>query len=183
MNYPELLDFCRVKKFNEKGFGFLRGIYHEKDIFFHLSSIKNEIFREKFLNLVRGSFFLFFISTEQDGKLKVKKFWYSLEEVPASYFPAFIFRIFELFETGKTNLFDLLYVFGELKRLNLISSEQIDRLLNSQRIKSSPVAIIPYLSREEISLFSEIMNIEKLNNLPENEKPFWLDEYNEKCLL
>lgn len=172
-----LLDFCRVKKFNEKGFGFLKGIHYEKEIFFHLSTIKNDIFKAKFDNLVRGSFFLFFISSEKDGKRKVIKFWYELKEVPNNYIQDFIKKIIELLNTGTTNIFDLIFIISELKDNNYLTEKDYLEIFNSQRIKNNPISILKLLTESQLITFSEILQIEKLKLLNQNSQPYWLEEF------
>ena len=60
----ELLDFCRVKKIFEKGFGFLSSINYPQDVFFHFSKIKDEKVREELEKLKRGEclYFLYLSS-------------------------------------------------------------------------------------------------------------------------
>lgn len=177
MSDKYLLDFCRVKKFNEKGFGFLKGIHYEKDIFFHLSNIKNDIFKSKFDNLVRGSFFLFFISNEFEGKRKVIKFWYDLKEVPKEYLDNFIKKIIELLNDGKTNIYDLIFIINELKENNYLSDEEFSRILISERIKNNPIAIINILTDEQIDFFSKTLEIDNLKLLSIEKQPYWLEEF------
>ncbi|MDZ7767029.1 MAG: hypothetical protein U5K00_21870 [Melioribacteraceae bacterium] len=40
MPEKELLDYCRVKKIFDKGFGFLSSLYHKENVFFHFSGIR-----------------------------------------------------------------------------------------------------------------------------------------------
>lgn len=175
----EALDFCRVKKFNEKGYGFLKGIYYPEDIFFHLSKIKNEVFKEKFENLVRGSFFLYFISFEAKGKRKVKTFWYNLADVPVEYVPFMIDRIIYHLNGGRINLFDLIFVINELRENNLLPDNKMTEILSSERILAKPTVILEYLNQKEIDSFVEILNLEQYETLNENEIPYWYEDIKE----
>jgi len=171
----EPLDFCRVKKIDEKGFGFLKSLYYPNDIFFHFSQIKREDFLVKLQEMKRGDFFLFFTSSlQQNGKRKARNIWYSLEQVPSEFFPEFTERIINEFEEGKTNMFDLIFVFDRLRGIGKIDENNIRRALDSKRIKYVPTTIIPYLKPEEIKLFKELLKIDELRN-SEN-KPSWFDE-------
>lgn len=172
----ELLDFCRVKKIDEKGYGFLKGIHYPNDIFFHFSQIKREEVRDKLDKMKRGDFFLFFISKLQSNdKRKVFKLWYSLKDVPDFYYPAFIDKLVLQFEEGKTNLFDLFYVFKEMKEINLVNEDLLNRILNSKRVLQLPTTIIPFLSKEEFVHFKEILNFTELEK--SDKKPYWYDNF------
>lgn len=171
----EPLDFCRVKKIDEKGFGFLRGLHYPVDVFFHFSQIKKEEFRDKLNEMKRGDFFLYFISRKVDAnKRKVSQIWYSLENVPSEYIPLFCEKIIEEFRNGKTNLFDLLFAFDELKKLNALSQIQFEEILGSSRIINLPTTIIPHLNSEEIEIFKRILNYDELKM--SDSKPFWFDD-------
>jgi cold shock CspA family protein len=171
----EQLDFCRVKKIDEKGFGFLKSLYYPFDIFFHFSQIKKDEFREKLNDMKRGEFLLYFLSKDvPGGKRKVKQIWYSLKDVPQEYYSSFINRIIEEFQYGKTNLFDLLYAYKEFKELDLLNNELIERILTADRILKLPTTIIPYLTEEEIVLFKKLLNYDQLKI--SDKKPFWFDD-------
>lgn len=171
----EPLDFCRVKKLDAKGFGFLKSLYYDKDIFFHFSQIKNELLAEKLEKMKRGDFFLYFTSkVTPDDRRKSDKIWYSLDEVPESYLNDFVTRILKEFEVGKTNIYDLVYLFTELKSNNFLTPEQIEFILNSGKIKSMPQTIWPVLNAEEKSSLKKILDYNKLKR--QEVKPYWFKE-------
>ena len=169
----EPLDFCRVKKIDEKGFGFLKSLHYPSDIFFHFSQIKKEEFREKLSKMKRGEFFLFFISKQQkDGRRKVAELFYSIDAVPADYLEPFAERILSEFETGTTNIFDLLFVFNEFRKINFLTEQMLLKILSSKRITGLPTTILPYLSKNEIELFKSILHFDELKT-----KPFWYNDF------
>jgi len=169
----EPLDFCRVKKIDTKGFGFLKSLHYPSDIFFHFSQIKKEEFREKLNDMKRGEFFLFFISKQQkDGRRKVAELYYSLDTVPGEYLQPFAERILAEFESGKTNIFDLIFVFNEFRRINFLTEELLTKILSSKRIATLPTTILPHLTETEIPLFRSILHFDELKT-----KPFWYDDF------
>jgi len=171
----EKLDFCRVKKIDEKGFGFLKSLYYKIDIFFHFSQIKKEEFLEKLNDMKRGEFFLYFTSKEtKEGKRKVSNIWYTLEAVPTEYYEGFTTRIIEEFNEGKTNVYDLLFVFGEMKKLNLINEFILDAIFSSTKILRLPTVIIPYLNQEEIHKLKRVLKFDELKD--SFKKPFWYED-------
>lgn len=173
MNEP--LDFCRVKNIHEKGYGFLKSINYPGDIFFHFSIIKKEVFLEKLKNLQRGDFFLFFQSEPTtDNKRKIKKFWYTLEDVPKELLSPFANKIIEQMNDGKFNIYDLLFAFDELRKLNSINEDKLNRVMTSQRIMNMPSVLLSYLSDDEKILFKEKLNIEQYKDM--EKKPFWYEE-------
>lgn len=179
INKEEQLDFCRVKKIDEKGFGFLKSLYFKQDIFFHITQIKNDLIREKIEKMKRGDFFLFFTSKEtKDNRRKVKFIWYDLDSVPNILIPKFIQKLIFEFNDGTTNLFDLLFVVNELNRLTYLSKENFSLILKSKKITNTPTAIIPYLQPNELSELGEILNIEAC--WKSIKIPYWLEEVTEK---
>lgn len=171
----EPLDFCRVKKIDEKGYGFLKGLHHSFDIFFHFSQIQKDDFREKLNKMKRGDFIIYFISKLQPtGKRKADKIWYAIDEVPAELLPDFAERIITEFNTGTINLYDLLYAFDELKKGNHLTEEQIDAVLGSQKVKNLPTTILPYISKEEYKRLLKFLDFEALAD--KDPKPFWYED-------
>lgn len=171
----EPLDFCRVKKIDPKGFGFLKSLHYPNDIFFHFSQIKNEEFSEKLNEMKRGQFFLYFTSKlRQDNKRKVDKLWYSIKDTPIDLQPAFIEKIVSEFDNGATNIYDLLFVFNELKNYKLLNSVVLEGIVSSKRILSLPTTIVPFLDTSEIALLKEKLEFEEISKSPS--PPFWFDE-------
>ncbi len=171
----EPVDFCRVKKIDEKGFGFLRSQHYTNDVFFHFSQIKREELLAKLAKLKRGDFFLFFTSKARpDGKRKVDEIWYEAGEIPLAKIPGLIDALVKEFETGNTNLYDLLFVFSELKKKDYISVEATARILASQKIMNLPTTIVQYLTDEEFDILLTNLKFEELGLSPT--KPFWYDE-------
>lgn len=174
MNEP--LDFCRVKKINEKGFGFLKSLYYPKDIFFHFSQIKKEEFQDKLKKMKRGEFFLYFISKElPDGKRKAIKFWYSIEDVPVEYYEIFFERILKELNEGSTNVYDCLFAINELKNVGFINDDRLRKVFYSKKILALPSTILPYLQKNEIEEFKKIVITDEIKN-SEN-KPYWYEDF------
>jgi len=168
----EPLDFCRVKKIDEKGFGFLKSLHYPVDIFFHFSQVSKEEFRAMLQEMKRGEFFLFYTSKgTKDGRRKVADLYYSLESVPQSYLPEFSQKILVEFESGRTNIFDLLFVFNEFRKINFLNGEYVREVLSAKRIASLPIPILPFLTDEEVALFKSILKIDEMAT-----KPFWYDD-------
>jgi hypothetical protein len=174
MNEP--LDFCRVKKIDEKGFGFLKSLYYSIDIFFHFSQIKKEEFLEKLNDMKRGEFFLYYTSKiTKEGKRKVSQIWYSLDAVPVELYDGFIDRIIKEFNEGSSNVYDLLFVFGEMKKMNLLTMGNLLTVLSSSKILRLPTVILPYLDSNEIEELKLILKFDELEQSAK--KPFWYDDF------
>lgn len=175
MLHPVYLDFCRVKKIDEKGFGFLKSLYYPGDIFFHFTQIKKEEFLDKLNHMKRGDFFLYYTSRQQkDHRRKADAIWYTLADVPADLLPAFADKIIACFTDGNTNIYDLLHAFKELRACGALTGEQVDRVLASAKVKNLPTTIVPYLTPEEIIRLKVALH---LNELAESgKKPFWFDD-------
>lgn len=171
----EPVDFCRVKKIDEKGYGFLRSQHYRNDVFFHFSQIKKEELLAKLTKLKRGDFFLFFTSKEKpDGRRKVDDIWYEVREIPVARIPGLVEALVKEFEEGSTNLYDLLFVFGELKQLNYLFPDAVERILGSAKIMNLPTTILPYISGEELAILIAKLHLDELESAPQ--KPFWFEE-------
>ncbi len=171
----EPVDFCRVKKIDEKGFGFLKSQHYRNDVFFHFSQIKREELLAKLTKLKRGDFFLFFTSKARpDGKRKVDEIWYEVEEIPVAKIPGLVEALAREFEEGSTNLYDLLFVFGELKKLNYLFPEVVERILGSAKLMNLPVTVLPYLTGAEKTILINNLKLDEME--AGKQKPFWYDE-------
>lgn len=173
MNEP--LDFCRVKKIDEKGFGFLKSLHYPVEIFFHFSQIKKEEARDSLNKMKRGNFFLFFTSkVTKEGKRKADKIWFELASTQPELIPEFLQKIIYELNDGKTNLFDLIFAVDELKKINAIDQHSFDLILRSNKILSLPSTILPHLNDDEFNRFCEILDLNSYHDSPK--KPFWYDE-------
>ncbi len=171
----EPVDFCRVKKIDEKGYGFLKSQHHKADVFFHFSQIKREELLLKLEKLKRGDFFLFFTSKGRpDGKRKVDRLWYEVSEIPVEMIPSLVESLLHEFQEGITNLYDLLFVFSELKKSGYIFPHQVAVVLGSAKILNLPTTIVPYINSEELQLLHQNLKMEELKENPV--KPFWYEE-------
>ncbi len=171
----EPVDFCRVKKIDEKGFGFLRSVHYQGDVFFHFSQIKREELLTKLAKLKRGDFFLFFTSKMRpDHKRKVDDIWYEVGEIPEEKIPGLVHTLVREFETGRSNLYDLFFLYSELKKKGHISPLTTQRILDSEKILHLPTTILPYLMDDELKMLLEKLNLDEIG--ASAQKPFWFDE-------
>ena len=152
----ELLDFCRVKKVFEKGFGFLSSINYSQDVFFHFSKIKDEKVREELEKLRRGTVYIFYTSHAENNKRKVSRMWLSLKNVPSYLIPEFIGKIIEELNDGRTNVFELAHIVNELRNSGDIKQKEFELILKSEKIQSNPSVIKQMLNDEELNKFGDI---------------------------
>jgi cold shock CspA family protein len=176
----ELLDFCRVKKIYDKGFGFLSSINHQQDVFFHFSKIKDEKVREELEKLKRGTVYIYYTSQKKDDKRKVARMWLKLKNVPDYLVPDFKLKIIEELNEGKTNVFELTHVIKELKILEHIFKEDFELVLRSKKIKSNPSVLKHILKDDELSCFDDID--EYFNSIRDQkiESDIWIAEILDK---
>ena len=157
----ELLDFCRVKKIFDKGFGFLSSINYSQDVFFHFSKIKDEKVREELEKLRRGTVYIYYTSRKDKHKRKVSRMWLNIEKVPNYLIPDFILKIIDEFNNGKTNVFELAYILKEIKSNGHINRKDFELVLKSKKIQSNPSVIKQILNDEELK---KIGDIDKYSN-------------------
>lgn len=152
----EVLDFCRVKKVFDKGFGFLSSINYPQDVFFHFSKIKDEKAREELQKLKRGVVYIFYTSEAEKGKRKVSRMWLNLKSVPDYLIPDFTSKIIDELNDGKTNVFELTYIVKELRSFGHIQRKDFSLILNSIKIISNPSVIEQMLNEEDLTHFNDV---------------------------
>ncbi len=166
-NNIELLDFCRIKKIFDKGFGFLSSIHFEENIFFHFSKIRDKEVKESLQNMKRGVVYVFFTSKKVDGKRKVNRLWTDISKVDTRLIPQFVENVINELENGTTNLFETAHVIKLLRENNYLTNSNFKEILNLPVITRTPTIIKPMLTKGEQK---KINNFEKLINDIKNSK-------------
>ena len=152
----EYLDFCRVKKVFEKGFGFLSSIIYSQDVFFHFSKIKDEKVREELEKLRRGTVYIFYTSHVENNKRKVSRMWLNLKNAPNYLISDFKSKVIDELNDGKTNVFELVHVIKELRSNGQIERADFELVLKSKKILSNPSVLIQMFNDEELNQFEDI---------------------------
>ena len=174
MQEKELLDYCRVKKIFDKGYGFLTSLYYPEPVFFHFQRIKDPDIKDKLEKLKRGEVYLYFTSGIKNEKRRVLKLWLDIKHADQNLIPGFIKRIILELKDGKTNIFELAYIVKQLRKNNYLTRDDLREIISSQKILKTPSAV-------KVILEDELIDAEKLNQLVEqsesnkitNEK--WID--------
>ena len=68
---------------------------------------------------------------------------------------------------------------NELKKNDLLPQKKMEEILRAERIISKPTVIIESLSDEELKILIYNLDLEKLEKLPEGERPYWLEDLKE----
>ncbi len=155
----EVLDFCRVKKIFEKGFGFLTSLYHFENVFFHFSKIRDPKKREALSTLKRGVVSVFYTSKLQDGKRKVDKIWLDVAEVPQNLISDFIDRLLLELKDGRTNPFEIIDALNQLRTIEKLTDQNYSDIITSEKIKKNPSILLKLISENETN------SLEKLTSL------------------
>jgi len=166
MAVSEKLDFCRVKKIFDKGFGFLSSLYYEEDIFFHFSKVKDKEEREKLENLKRGEVYAFYTSELIKEKRKVSSIWTNLKEVKGSLIPDFTNKIISELTDGKTNLFEVAHVVKLMNTNNLLSIKDFEKILLAPKTVKNPSIIGSMIAEEKQKDINEILELLKEKKIP-----------------
>ena len=148
-NEKEVLDFCRVKKIFEKGFGFLSSLYYTENVFFHFSKIKDDEKRKTLLTLKRGVVSVFFTSILLNGKRKVDKVWLDIGEVPEKYLNGFIDRLILELNNGEINPFEIIDALNQLKEIGKLTEQNFRDIVASKKIQKNPSILNKIFSDEE----------------------------------
>lgn len=176
-NEKEVLDFCRVKKIFEKGFGFLSSLYHFENVFFHFSKIKDEVKREALSTLKRGVVSVFYTSKLLDGKRKVDKIWLDVAEVPQDLISDFIERLILELKDGRTNPFEIIDALNQLRVIVKLTKQNYTDIIKSEKVKKNPSILL------KLFLESETESIEKLAALIQTKNGKVFSEVEEKEIL
>lgn len=157
----EVLDFCRVKKIFEKGFGFLTSLYHKENVFFHFSKIKDEAKHELLSNFKRGVVSVFFTSKITSGKRKVDKVWLNVEDIPKHFLADFIDRLILELNDGQTNPFEIMDALNQLRVTNNLTEKNYRDIICSSKIKTNPSILLKLISENELLLQDDLKIILK----------------------
>ena len=175
MNEKELLDFCRVKKIFDKGFGFLTSLFYNEPVFFHFNKVKDPDIKTKLEKLKRGEVYFFFTSVLHNGKRKVYKLWLDVKDVDKNLLPDFVERIIEEMNGGKVNVFETAYVIKQLRENDFIDAVKFREILLSKKMIKTPSVLKAVLRIDEDKYLDNLnILIEKLETkqISENE---WAD--------
>jgi len=151
----EKLDFCRIKKIFDKGFGFLSSLYYKENVFFHFSKIKDKEKRQILLDLKRGVLSVFYTSKISNGKRKVDKVWLDINEVPPNLISDFIDRLIWELNDGTTNPFEIFDALNQIKKINKLTKQNLSDIILSKKIVINPSVLDKLLSHDEIKLVSK----------------------------
>lgn len=179
----ELLDFCRVKKIFEKGFGFLSSINYPQDVFFHFSKIKDDKVRKELEKLKRGTVYIYYISEVKDNKRKVSRMWLELKNIPDYLIPDFKLKIIDELNDGKTNVFELLHIIKELRSLSYLDRSDIELVINSKKIQSNPSVIKHLFNDSELNKFEDIDKYFNTIKDQKIESDIWITEILDKLYI
>lgn len=173
----EGLDFCRIKKIFEKGFGFLTSLHYPENVFFHFSKINDNDKRDTLLKLKRGVVSIYFTSKKSDGKRKVDKVWLDIKDVPQSYLSSFVDRLLVELNDGRTNPFEIIDAFNQLKEIDKLSIQNYTDIVSSKKIQKNPSILLKLISVKDNLL------LEKLSKILEELKNKTLTETDKKEIL
>jgi cold shock CspA family protein len=160
----ELLDYCRIKKIFDKGFGFLSSLYYNENVFFHFSRIKDQEIRKKLEELKRGVISIYFTSTKKNGKRKVDKVWLNISDVPISYLPKFIERLLNELNDGSVNPFEIIDALSQLNEINKLNSIHLERIVSSTKIVKNPSILEMMLPKSKMEQKEQMSKLIKEKN-------------------
>ncbi|MBI9070873.1 MAG: cold shock domain-containing protein [Melioribacteraceae bacterium] len=164
MNEKEILDYCRIKKIFDKGFGFLTSLYHQEDVFLHFSRIKDEDAKEKLQKMKRGMVYLFYTSRlNKEGKRKVDKLWLDLEKIDKVLIHDFLDKITAEFNDGYINIYELAHVVKMFREKDILKKDQFSKILNSHKVCNNPSAIKSMFTDKEAKKPELNLIVEKMD--------------------
>jgi len=176
-NEKEVVDFCRVKKIFEKGFGFLTSLYYPENVFFHFSKIKDEEMRKSLLTLKRGIVSVFFTSKLLNGKRKVDRVWLDISEVPENLLGDFINRLILELNEGKINPFEIIDALNQLREIGKLTNQNYTDIIASEKTSKNPSILL------KLFLDDEKEGIEKMTFLFNKQQNQTLTEIGDKEIL
>ncbi len=158
----ELLDFCRVKKLSDKGYGFLLSLYFEENVFFHFSKIKDKVTLEALSSLKRGVISIFFTSRLVNEKRRVDKIWLNAKDIPIHFLDDFFARLILELNIGERNPFEIIDALNQLRNINKLNINNYRDIIKSSKIKQNPSILLKLISESEVSLKNDLSAL--LNN-------------------
>lgn len=159
MSKIEPLDYCRVKKISEKGFGFLTSLYYKESVFFHFNYVKNLEAKAKLEKLKRGEVYFYYTSKLRDGKRKVDKLWLNISDADQDLIPQFITRIIQELNFGRTNPFEVAHVIKELRSIKSITLQDFEKIIGTSKLLKIPSILKALLLEDESNKLDEIIEL------------------------
>ncbi|MCZ7604098.1 MAG: hypothetical protein M5R37_14645 [Melioribacteraceae bacterium] len=150
MIVDEPLDYCRVKKISEKGYGFLTSLYYSENVFFHFNGIKDPVVKDKLEKMKRGELYFYFTSISKNSKRRVYKLWLDISEVEKELIPDFVKKIIEEFIFGRTNPFEVAYVIKQLRENSKMDFDSFEKILHSDKLLKTPSILLAMLTEKEL---------------------------------
>lgn len=155
----EFLDFCRVKKLSDKGFGFLASLYYEENVFFHFSKIKDKDTLELLNAMKRGVVSVFFTSILTKGKRRVNKIWLNAADIPVHFLHDFIERLILELNIGERNPFEIMDALNQLRNINKLDINNYRDIIGTTKIKQNPSILLKLISDNEVSLKNDLATL------------------------
>lgn len=160
----ELLDYCRIKKIFDKGFGFLSSLYYKENVFFHFSKIKDINKRKDLENMKRGVVSIYYTSKGSANKRKVDKVWLEINEVPTKYLSNFIDRLIKELNVGVTNPFEIIDALSQLNQIGKLSQTHLEQIISSSKIIKNPSILEKMLPKSKVEFHEQLSEILKQKN-------------------
>lgn len=176
MDIKEQLDYCRVKKIFDKGFGFLTSLHYDGYVFFHFNMVKDKAVKEKLEKMKRGDIYFYFISTLKDGKRKVSRLWLDISAVDKELLPGFADRITGEFISGATNPYEVAYVTKQLRENEYLNDGNLRMLLSSDKLLKNPSILKAFLRESEAGKLSNAESLIEQLELKRIEKDEWVEK-------
>lgn len=149
MEERELLDYCRVKKISEKGYGFLTSIHYHQNVFFHFNGIKDPDVKEKLEKQKRGALYFFYTSKPHKERRRIHKLWLDISDVEPDLIPVFVENITKEFILGKTNPFEVAYVIKQLRENDFLGNDNLSKIISSPKMLKTPSILLAMLKESE----------------------------------
>ena len=168
----ELLDYCRVKKISEKGYGFLTSLHYDQNVFFHFNGIKDPKVKEKLEKMKRGAVYFYYTSKPHEKRRRIHKLWLDISEVESALLPDFVNKITEEFINGTTNPFEVAYVIKQLRENGFFGEDKFNKILSSEKLLRTPSILFAMLTENELKYkekFEEIIEQLELKEISEDE--------------
>lgn len=163
MSEKEVLDFCRIKKIFDKGFGFLTSLYFTENVFLHFSKIKDAEKREAIAKIKRGVVSMFFTSKLVGGKRRADKLWLDIKDVPEYYLIDFIERLILKLNEGDINPFEIIDALRQIKEVDKLTEQNLRDIALSKKILKNPSIIEKLFSDKETEKLENCLKLIEKN--------------------
>lgn len=172
------LDFGTVRKYTDRGFGFLQSQFHGREVFFHIKKVQDSSAKET-LDASAGGYtpdLQFWYSVAQTSKgLEASEIWTKLSDVPADLISPFAEKLIAKCNSTTRLGLDSKRVLDGVILEGHLTQEQLLTLLSTTTYRQNPISITQHLDGPHKRDAASLLDIQEKWGDVTQPMPSWLE--------